>query len=181
VLCENYVPHHRSWLPVASERLGAPNGGFDASDIRPVIALRCHALLIRHSVSYLPATSGNAALATLRPLRGNPARRVPAANFSCGATIACAPANGRRSALSRNGHRHGQGAWHGQRCCLVIESTVRASSQHRRAACDDAARMHTVGLQGFECRQKDWVMFSRPRNVNRLGWELHLPSAGQSR
>jgi hypothetical protein len=59
----------------------------------PIIAVRCPALPIRHSVSDLPPTSGKAALTTLRPLMGN---AVPQSLylFLCSAADGCMRASG---------------------------------------------------------------------------------------
>jgi hypothetical protein len=141
------------------------------------VAARCLSATVCHICR---PQAENGALATLRPLRGIRALGACGYFLSRGHHCMCA-CECTTLRPFQNGHRRGRSAWHGQGCCLVIDSTVRASSQHRRAACDDAARMHTVHVQGFECRQNNWVMFSRPRNVSRLGCELRSLSAGQSR
>ena len=133
----------------------------------PIIAVRCPALPIRHSVSDLPPTSGKAALTTLRPLMG-------------------------MWSLSPCAYPLWRGRWLHARQRLPDAPAVPVYG-HRRSTgelCDDAVWTWTVGPEGFECRQIDG---SRSPGLaitpacgmyevlSRLGCELHAPSAGQSR
>ena len=69
------MPHHHSWLPLSSARLGASDVGFCARDVRSVTTLRLRALYIRHSVSYLPAISGKWSSRGVATVDGSPAPR----------------------------------------------------------------------------------------------------------
>ena len=148
----------------------------------PIIALRCPALPIRHSVLDLPPTSGKAALTTLRPLMRN---AVPRSLWL--SSVARQMASG--FPTLRPFQKTGIGAVavlgmaRARRCCLSLLRPL----GHRRSTgelCDDAVWTWTVGPKGFECRQND-----RSRSpglaitpacgtyevLSRLGCELRAP------
>jgi hypothetical protein len=156
----------------------------------PIIAVRCPALPIRHSVSDLPPTSGKAALTTLRPLMGNAVPQSLCLSSVARQMAACAPAASRRSGRSRIRASSQSRAWHGEGAALLL---VLRPLGHRRSTgvlCDDAVWTWTVGPKGFECRQSDGSHSSglaitpacgMYEVLSRLGCERSAPSAGQSR
>ena len=186
------MPHHQSWLPLASERPGAPDAGAGARDIRP------HHRTPLPCVAYPPqcvrfAThlwkSGSHDVATVDWECG-PSVPVP---IFCSAADGCMRASG--FPTLRPFQKTGivavavLGTARVRRCCLSLLRPL----GHRRSTgelCDDAVWTWTVGPKGFECRQNDG---SRSPGLaitpacgmyevlSRLGCELRAPSAGQSR
>ena len=185
------MPHHQSWLPLASERPGAPDAGAGARDIRP------HHRTPLPYVAYPPQRvrfaahqrkSGSHDVATVDGECG-PSVPVP---ILCGAADGCMRASG--FPTLRPFQNTGivavavLGMARVRRCCLCFDRWGIV------AAPESCATMRygrgPLAPRGFECRQNDG---SRSRGLaitpacgmyevlSRLGCELRAPSAGQSR
>lgn len=74
--------------PLVAAFLIASVTGFDATDIRPVGAVRCRALHIRHSVADWPSAGGKYGSHALRPFQRNANPLIHVA-ISCGVAENC--------------------------------------------------------------------------------------------
>jgi hypothetical protein len=102
----------------------------------PIIAVRCPALPIRHSVSDLSPASGKAALTTLRPLMGNAVPQSLCLSSVARQMAACAPADSRlRSRIRASSQSR---CWHGEGAALQLVLRPLGRRRSTGELCDDA-------------------------------------------